>query len=298
MRISPHCPLVFLAVTLLGMPAFGQLSTGSGSSVDARIVASESNSKDALVAHQPIHHPSYTAELKTTNVRTLSDGTTITRETTGIRAWDSQNRMLNSTTRTVPDGEEQKTITNGRVDDPVESTQITWDSQTKVARVIHFPSPDQRHGCWVSESGQMHRNYGAGHPVNSGTTYGVAAASSTAVFPNPPPVHDPPTKEDLGTTTIQGIEVRGTRYTSVTPIGRIGNDKPLVQVNESWTAPGFGFSLRSMNDDPQSGKTTTETVNLDISEPPLSTFQPPDGYKIVQDELHQVACPEPGMPWQ
>ena len=117
-------------------------------------------------------------------------------------------------------------------------------------------------------------------------------------FPHPPAAHEPPTKEDLGTTTIQGIEVRGTRYTAVTPIGRIGNDRPLVQVNESWTAPGFGFSLRSMNDDLQSCKTTTEVENLDLSEPPQSAFQPPDGYKIVQDELHQVACPEPGMPWQ
>jgi len=62
--------------------------------------------------------------------------------------------------------------------------QITWNSQTKVAKVIHLPLPDQRHGCWVSESGQMHMNYGAGHPVNSGIlAYGVVGASSTAVFP-------------------------------------------------------------------------------------------------------------------
>lgn len=114
----PSSSLGVSCLTLLGLPAFGQLSTGS--SVDTRIVASESNSKDALVAHQPIRHPSYTAELKTTNVRTLSDGTTITRVTTETRAWDSQNRLLISTTRTVPGVEEQKTITNGRVDDPVE----------------------------------------------------------------------------------------------------------------------------------------------------------------------------------
>jgi hypothetical protein len=45
-----------------------------------------------------------------------------------------------------------------------------------------------------------------------------------------------------------------------------------------------------VNDSPQGGKTTTEVVRLDLSEPPLSTFQPPEGYEVVIEELHQVTC--------
>ena len=296
--------LSFLAVTLLGLPAFGQLT---GSSLDSHVVVSESNSKNAPVAHHPIRHQSYTVELKTTTVQTLSDGTTITRESTEIRASDSQRRTLFSTTQKTPFGDQQKTITTVHVNDPVESTQTDWSSQSKVARVLKLPTQDQQHGCWQSESGNMHIDYGVGHPVSSGRVSignasggigGGAGFSTTLPSSMPRPIHEPPTSEDLGTTTIQGLEAHGHRFTTVVPAGQIGNDKPLMRVNESWMASGLGFPLRSVNDDPQSGKSTTEVVNLDLSEPPLSAFLPPDDYKVVVEELHQVTCPEPGMPWQ
>ncbi len=280
---------IVVVLALLGVPAFSQLSTAS----------SGVNCKDAPCAHQPIVHQSYTAELKTTRVQVLADGTTITTESSEIRASDSQNRELFSSTRTIPRGDQQTSVTNAHVDDPVEGTQTTWNSQSKVAHVIKLPSQDQRHGCWASQSGQLHMSYGAGNASiapNGGIGAGTGSASNAASIPHP--THPTPATEDLGTTTILGVEARGQRLTTVIPVGQIGNDKQLVRTIESWMAPGFSFPLRSIHENPQSGKSTTEVVNLDLSEPPLSTFQPPDDYKIEVEEMHQVACPESGTPWQ
>jgi hypothetical protein len=99
--------------------------------------------------------------------------------------------------------------------------------------------------------------------------------------------------EDLGTIVIMGLEAHGTRMTMTTPAGEIGNDKPLVRITETWSAPGLLIPLRQITTDPRTGTDTREVVSLDLSEPPLSTFQPPDGYEITVDELHEVPCQFP-----
>jgi hypothetical protein len=98
------------------------------------------------------------------------------------------------------------------------------------------------------------------------------------------------TTEDLGTTSIMGVEVRGTRTTWTTPVGAAGNNQPLVNYNETWIAPILGIALRQVSVDPQVGTTTREAVSLDLGEPDLATFQPPKGYTAVTEVLHQVTC--------
>jgi hypothetical protein len=101
-------------------------------------------------------------------------------------------------------------------------------------------------------------------------------------------------REDLGTATIQGVEARGYRITTTIPAGEQGNDQPLVSKREVWMAPGFGRALREITDDPRMGKRTMELVNLTQSEPDLTAFQPPEGYEVVIEEMHEVACQQSG----
>ena len=137
--------------------------------------------------------------------------------------------------------------------------------------------------------------------IGSVTSGGSATMPATApgATPNVPPAAIPrpainrPVTEDLGTDVIQGVEVRGRRTTRTIPVGQIGNDRPLVTTNEFWTAPSLGgLTLRSVNESPQSGKETREAVSLTIGDPDLSVFQPPEGYQVTVDELHQVPCPQ------
>ena len=141
-------------------------------------------------------------------------------------------------------------MTNVHVEDPVAGAQINWNSQTREARVLRLPPQDQRHGCWRSDSGNMQVSYGGGSAVNPGTrANGAVAGSSDNIARFHHPAHQSPNVEDLGTTTIKGIEAHGHRLTTIIPAGQIGNDKAIVGVNGGWKAPGLGFALRSMSDE-------------------------------------------------
>jgi hypothetical protein len=246
----------------------------------------------------------YTVEFRMTHVQTLAGGGTITRETKEIMARDSQGRTLHATT-TIPSDPDQPQITSTFVNDPVASTQANWNSRNRRAHVTKMPPPDQRQGCWSTASGNMTFD----SPGRGMTSLSGIGTSGSVSLNAPPPLSIPPAdgapasvprpaairpeREDLGSDTILGVEVRGTRITRTVPAGREGNDVPLVTTSEIWSAPRLGLTLREVTDSEQSGKTTREAVNLDLSEPDPSLFQPPEGYEIDTDEMHPVACQPP-----
>ena len=236
---------------------------------------------------------SFTAEIKIHSVQTLADGTTITHDSKEQQARDSQNRYFSSRTNPFAiGGSADDAFTFSNAHDPVDGTQTNWDSRTRKATVLKMPSRDQQHGCWASSSGGRW-NFGPmppmPRPAPSGGGMIIGPVASVGSFV-PPSVRPRPTNEDLGTAVIMGLEAHGTRMTITTPVGEIGNDKPLVRTTETWTAPGLLMPLRQNTFDPRTGTETREVVSLDLSEPPLSTFQPPEGYEITVDELHEVPC--------
>ena len=221
---------------------------------------------------------SYTAEFKITFVRTLPNGTTIKRESKEIEARDSSSRTFRQTVNTAT-GPNQSDNTMTFVHDPVDDTNTNWQSRTHEAVVQKLPPQDQRHGCWRNDAGTFSANFGL-HP---------SPQMPVATTVPQPPLQ--PLSEDLGTTTIEGIEVHGRRITRTIPAGKIGNDQPLVTTNEIWSAPSLmGLTLRSISDDPRNGKVTREVVHLDLGEPDQAIFQPPSDYKVQVQEMHQVPC--------
>jgi hypothetical protein len=265
-----------LAVSLLCFPAFPVLGQ------DAKPANPSSN---AVTPSQ-----AYTAEFKTVNVQTLANGTTITRETKEVRARDSQGRTLVVTT--------QPQFTNGRIQNPVDNTEIIWNSVaksgTKKASVIRLPPQDQRHGCWASDSRRLTMNYRTDTPAPGTSTGGGGGGGlagsilvSGEVWGASKTEH---THDALGTTTIQGLEAKGVLFTTLIPTGQVGNDSPITTTQELWRTPGFPFPLREVYDDPRTGKRTREVVSLTIGEPELSLFQPPEGYEVANEEMHEVPC--------
>ena len=224
-------------------------------------------------------HP-YTAEFKTTTVQTLANGTTVTRRSTQVEARDSAGRSMNSITQETP-GLNGRQWTHGYAIDPVASTNSSWESNSKKATITRLPPKDEQKGCWANDAGTFRTSY-SGQSVAQSPSVHLAEARAQA----------PPATENLGTTTIQGIEATGSRITTTIPTGQAGNDQPIVITHENWTSRGLGFGLvlRSINDDPRSGVTTREVTNLTQGEPDAALFQPPDGYEVKTDELHPVAC--------
>jgi hypothetical protein len=247
----------------------------AGAICPARVQANSSAS------HRDVNRiQAYTVEFKSTLTRTLSNGTIITRESTRVDAVDSQSRSLISETEAAAFNAHD-TWTRGHVSDPTNDTLIDWNSREHKATVTHLPGIPERHGCWDDDTGN-HQNFGGEGPRTE---------SKPSIQR---PAHDDQelTSEDLGTMTIAGMEVQGHRRTQTIPAGKWGNDRPIVISSESWVAPSLGgLELRRVVDDPMNGTTRTELTRLDLSEPPLATFQPPDGYEVVHIELHKVACP-------
>jgi hypothetical protein len=210
----------------------------------------------------------YTADYKITSVKTLADGTTITHESTEVVALDSQGRRMTSTT-TLPNSADQSPRTHVSVFDPVAHTNTNWNVPGERATVMNMTVPGAaRAGCAAAVSGRP--------------------ASVAGILPIKPVM------EDLGTETINGVEARGRRMTTTTPAGAVGNDAPLVHINESWTAvlPGLsGLLVRSVNDDPQTGKTDKELTNLEQAEPEASFFLPPAEYELENKDAQVASCP-------
>ena len=194
----------------------------------------------------------YRAEYKVTHVQTLADGTTITRETTEVKALDSQGRRMTATTITSGD---RAPTTHVMVFDPVARTQTFWHSPGKVAHVLQMSDPGAERHC------------------------STITRDDVSVVSGP---KSKLTSENLGTESIQGVEARGRRYTTTIPAGT--DDAPLVTTVEAWTALIVGLNgllVREMRDDPRSARTTRELTSLSQIGPDPTTFQPPEGYEIV-----------------
>jgi hypothetical protein len=90
--------------------------------------------------------------------------------------------------------------------------------------------------------------------------------------------------------TFNGVQAKGTRITRTTPVGAIGNDQPLVRTTETWRAISLGIIVHEVTDNPQTGKRTKEMTKFSNREPYAGSFQPPEGYEIVTQEMHEIAC--------
>jgi len=237
------------AMTLIAVAGLAFSVSGQAASQVARSRTPVTTTTNVRAAKAP-----YTAEYKITHVQTLSDGTTITRETTEVKALDSQGRRMTASTTYI----QQPPLTHVMVFDPVARTQTFWHLPgAKVAHVLQMSAPGAERHCL---------------PITRDDVSVVSGPKSKL------------TSEDLGTESIQGIEARGRRYTTTIPAGAAGNDAPLVSTSERWTALTVGLSglvVREIRDDPRQGNTTRELTNLTQGDPDPTTFQPPEGYEIV-----------------
>jgi hypothetical protein len=89
------------------------------------------------------------------------------------------------------------------------------------------------------------------------------------------------TTEDLGSQTMQGVTVTGTRTTRVIPKGQIGNDAPISIVNEVWTSPELKTVIYSKRSDPRMGVQTFQLTNISRTEPDPALFTVPADFKVV-----------------
>ena len=90
--------------------------------------------------------------------------------------------------------------------------------------------------------------------------------------------------EALGKQEMEGVEVDGTRTTTVIPQGQIGNDRPIQMVHERWESAELHVTVLSKHTDPMMGDTVERLTNVRRGEPDPALFQVPAGSYRMESE--------------
>jgi hypothetical protein len=261
----------------------------------------------------------YTEEFRNTTVWIRADGSTSTQqqEKNQLSARDSQGRRLLATTQ----------LTNGfsgsTVDDPVAGTRTIWNSRSKQAKMLIFPTPVAgRASCWrITLADQKVER---GDP-QLGMFWTSCSPAGEHQLPyctehekavEPPPDNSPEAKEtytdclknvnsmivpgkiseqdeDLGVKEIQGFQAQGCRVTTTAENGKHVTEYWITKIGTERRnlAPPLG----SVDEFPsvakgETIKITRELVRLTLGEPDPALFLPPKDYEIKQVPMHEVPC--------
>jgi hypothetical protein len=265
-----------MASAQLGIATFHARCSADGAACPGGTVIGVQENLE-VVKNQP-----YEAQAVTETERTLADGSHIAQSTTATIARDSEGRTVR--VQKLGNGPTFTTIL-----DPVAKAHIDYTSDTKIAHLMPLPTPATLPlGAPVA--------IGAGfvgsamRPVGAAAGFfeqGHAISNSDVVFAKVGNGSNTAT-ESLGTKTIEGIEVVGTRSTSTIPAGAIGNDKDLAITREAWHSAELKLDVLNIQDDPRFGQTTYSLTNIQRSEPEAALFQVPSNYKIEETRM-----PEP-----
>jgi hypothetical protein len=223
----------------------------------------------------------YSADEVSEQVQTLADGTHITRNSLPTKIFrDSLGRtrterpLFRGMAIAASNPEAPIVV---EITDPVAQVKYTLDTINKVAHRQQLPpAPDHANRVTArSRTGSVGATGSLGGSTSGAITPPLSQAPATAV-----PEH---TMEKLGTQTIEGVLVEGTRNTTTFPIGARGNDRPISTVNETWMSPDLKVMVLSKSTDPQSGEHTQKLTNISRVEPSPDLFQPPPEYTVVDE---------------
>lgn len=264
-----------------------QVVQSSGEIVTARAIGG------APVA--PVTGAPYSATMTDETTQTLSDGTHITQSTTGTVARDSQGRTRQDAPLPSFGNLSAADVPHlVFIQDPVAQVSYTLDLTNKTAQKMTAmpPPPGADVGANVAANDKFFVQMAGPGQVQ------VADGGPMPPLPPPPGAAQPgvvmyhrtivgdgefanATTEDLGSQTMQGVTVTGTRTTRTIPKGQIGNDAPISIVTEVWTSPELRTVIYSKRTDPRMGVQTFQLTNISRSEPDPSLFTVPTGFSVT-----------------
>ena len=200
----------------------------------------------------------FSADAVTTLVRTLADGTHITRQTMTVKMYrDSAGRSRSDRIPGQFMAGQPAPPAIIMISDPIAGYSYVLDSGSKIARRT---------------------------PLKSGPP-------DVPIIPPPPNLQAPAPAanglkpqfktEDLGTQTMEGLVVEGRRTTVTYPVGSMGNDREITNVSEIWSNKELRLMSLQVRSDPRNGETTTKIENLSRTQPDPNLFLPPPDYKVV-----------------
>jgi len=284
--------IIFSIFVILAAPTGAFAQDGPATSVVIQGMGILSAGKGGIVTGAP-----YSATMTNASVQTLADGTRIEQSNTGSIARDSQGRTRqDAPLPSIGNLSAENAPHMVFIMDPVAQVSYTLNLTEKTAQKMPMPpGPPSAAAGMTSGSGMV---VGTGGPAGAASGNAVYIQSANVPSMNaggPPPAGgiffqktlinsdsaDAKT-EDLGTQTMEGLLVAGTRTTHTIPAGQIGNDRPLSIVTEVWTSPDLKTIISSKRSDPRMGDQTFQLTNITRAEPDASLFTVPPDFKIVE----------------
>jgi len=213
----------------------------------------------------------YAADGVTESTQTLGDGTHINRQETYSIYRDGEGRIRRES------GDEVW------ISDPVASVCYVLNTKLQTARKLGLSSTvvfDKMRTLDAHKAKSKAEAGAAAGPIwfSSGAMVGgVMAGGVTSKA-------EAPKSEALGKQEMEGVEVDGTRTTTVIPQGQIGNDRPLQIVHERWESPELHVTVLSKHTDAMMGDRVERLTNVRRGEPDPALFQVPAGYTVESDQ--------------
>jgi hypothetical protein len=287
--------------------AGGQAIVGFSSSLNEHdgVYTGTANIRVSPYLRPALLNAPYSGQMVTENSQTLADGTHINRP--GGRqekTWrDSQGRVRTERPMFGPRRDPDAPALIAEITDPVAGYVYVLDNVNKVAHRVRISPPPQRAAAVMrnapanapgvtGDPGSINGtpNIISGVLTVPGGGGGVGGAGGgvirTVPRNSPDAAHPRPdvTIEDLGSKTIDGVLVYGTRRTVIIPEGEEGNDRPMTTTGEEWVSKDLHLTVLSTHYNPASGTSTTRIANLSTSEPDPALFMVPAGYTVVDEE--------------
>jgi hypothetical protein len=194
----------------------------------------------------PVPNVPFTATVEVESSQALPDGSTEQKKTFNNIARDSAGRIYNERRTLVPasfDGSPR--VVSMHLYDPQNRMSTFMDPSTHIARESVLPKPE------VDPARQV--------------------ANSSAQG------------EDLGSDTMENVEVHGTRKSKTIPAQFSGTGQSIVVTDEYWYSDDLHLNMLVKHNDPRTGEQTVTVTHVNRAEPDQAMFQVPSGYKIVDE---------------
>jgi hypothetical protein len=226
----------------------------------------------------------YSAQAVTESTQVLADGNRIVRKTTASIYRDSEGRTRHEQTLGGVGSYQTQSKQMIAINDPVGGAHYMLDPESKTAHKMSPPPGafmrtrgGEATSVHVQSSSATTSSDQAAQPQmrHEGGHFNVQIAKSSD--------DDSSRKvESLGTQTIEGVQVEGTRVTHTIAIGEVGNEQPINIVMERWYSPELQVVVMMKHSDPRNGENTYKLVNINRSEPADSLFKVPSDYSVKE----------------
>jgi hypothetical protein len=204
----------------------------------------------------PVSGKPFSGRSTTEWTRTLADGSVVKTHLFTVVARDSQGRIHREKHHFVPlDSNEESKLIQIKISDPITHTRTTCNAATHHCSVISYHAPTSFRPRPVGDFDNGQRSL---------------------------------TRENLGSDSMDGLNVVGTRETVTIDPGVVGNSKPLVTTREFWYSPDLQVNLSITREDPRDGTETVRVLDVSRSEPDPAMFQLPAGYVVEGREPVQT----------